>query len=128
MRVEINLVTIWTEAIEPMKHFYHSILGFPITNDLGTYVEFHNPGVRFALCQRTVMHQYSEEYKTTAQGQSFELAFPCDSVQDLDQSYERLLEQGAKGIHPPRNMPWNQRTALFADPEGNIHELFTELT
>ena len=27
-------------------------------------------------------------------------------------------------IKEPQNMPWNQRTALFADPDGNIHEIF----
>jgi len=24
-------------------------------------------------------------------------------------------------------MPWNQRTAFIADPDGNIHEIFADL-
>ena len=127
MIAKISLVTIWTDNMEPMKMFYNEVLGFKIINDLGEYVEFENEGVRFAICLRSVMHSYSDEFKTKSHGQSFELAFPCKSVEELDKSYWALIEGGAKGIHEPTNMPWNQRTALFSDPDGNIHEIFTEL-
>ena len=127
MKPEINLITIWTENIEGMKVFYDKILGFPIINDLGEYVEFENEGVRFAICMRSVMYPYSDKFKEKAGGQNFELAFPCGSAEELDNTYTALLEKGVTGIHEPENMPWKQRTALFADPDGNIHELFTEL-
>jgi len=127
MRAEINLVTIWTDNIENMKAFYSETMGFKIINDLGDYVEFENTGVRFAICNRSVMFEYSDLFKVRSSGQGFELAFPCDSVEELDESYRTLIRNGAKGIHEPQNMPWRQRTALFADPDGNIHEIFTEL-
>ena len=127
MLEEINLITIWTDKIEAMKVFYNEILGFKVKNDLGEYVEFQNKGVRFAICKRSVMHDYSDIFKEKNAGQGFELAFPCDSVKELDKTYETLLSKGVKGIHEPKNMPWNQRTALFSDPDGNIHEIFTEL-
>jgi len=127
MRAEINLVTIWTDNIENMKAFYSETMGFKIINDLGDYVEFENTGVRFAICNRSVMFEYSDLFKVRHSGQGFELAFPCDSVEELDESYRTLIRNGAKGIHEPQNMPWRQRTALFADPDGNIHEIFTEL-
>lgn len=124
---KINLVTIWTDNIEPMKNFYNDVMGFEIINDLGEYVEFKNEGVRFSLCERKVMVNFSDEYKIKANGQRFELAFPCESVEDVDQSYTILLDKGAVGVKSPQNMPWNQRTALFEDPDGNIHELFCDL-
>jgi catechol 2,3-dioxygenase-like lactoylglutathione lyase family enzyme len=127
MKAKISLITIWTDNINEMKAFYNEVLGFKIKNDLGEYVEFENDGVRFAICLRSVMYPYTNRYKEHSVGQSFELAFPCQSIDELDQSYERLITSGAIGIHEPKNMPWNQRTALFADPDGNIHELFTEL-
>jgi hypothetical protein len=34
---------------------------------------------------------------------------------------------GATPVHQPQNMPRNQRAALFADPDGNIHEIFAEI-
>jgi len=127
MKAKINLITIWTDDIEKMKTFYKVVLGFKIINDLDDYVEFNNDGVRFAICKRTVMYNFSEDYKQERKGQAFELAFPCDSPDEVDQSYKALLEKGAEGVHEPQDMPWSQRTAMFADPDGNIHEIFAEL-
>ena len=127
MEAKISLVTIWTNNIKVMKKFYTEVLGFSVEMDLGDYVEFKNEGVRFAICMRDVMYSYSEDYKKQAIGQSFELAFPCKNPEDVDKSYELLIANGAIPIHKPQNMPWNQRTALFADPDGNIHEIFADL-
>ncbi|HBI94603.1 MAG TPA: glyoxalase [Terrisporobacter glycolicus] len=127
MKPEINLVTIWTDEIDKMKNFYNQVLGFRIKNDLGDYVEFENNGVRFAICLRNVMEGYSNEYTKKATGQSFELAFPCENPNDVDKSFNKLIAMGAISIQEPQNMPWNQRTALFADPDGNIHEIFAEI-
>ena len=127
MKPEINLITIWTNDIEKMRGFYNQVLGFKIKNDLGNYVEFESNGVRFAICMRNVMDIYSSEYDKKTSGQAFELAFPCENPKDVDESYKQLVAMGAVPIHEPQNMPWNQRTALFADPDGNIHEIFAEI-
>ncbi|MEG0309101.1 MAG: VOC family protein [Clostridium sp.] len=127
MRAEINLITIWTNDIDRMKNFYNKVLGFKIKNDLGNYVEFENSGVRFAICMREVMYNYSNEYEKEVCGQAFELAFPCENSGDVDKSFKELVAMGATPIHEPQDMPWNQRTALFADPDGNIHEIFAEI-
>lgn len=127
MKAKINLITIWTDEIEKIKNFYRDVLGFEVINDLGEYVEFSNEGVRFAICKRSVMYDSSDEYKVKSAGQAFELAFPCDSVEDVDISYKKIIDKGAKEVQEPKNMPWSQRTALFADPDGNIHEIFAEL-
>lgn len=127
MKPVINLITIWTDDISKMKTFYNEVLGFKIKNDLGNYVEFENNGVRFAICLRNVMYDYSSEYTKKTVGQGFELAFPCESPDDVDKTFNRLIDMGATPIHEPQNMPWDQRTALFADHDGNIHEIFAEL-
>lgn len=127
MKAEINLITIWTNDIDTMRKFYNEVLGFKIKSDLGNYVEFENSGVRFAICMREVMYDYSKEYEKEPLGQGFELAFPCKNPNYVDKSFNELIEMGAALIQSPKNMPWNQRTALFADPDGNIHEIFAEL-
>lgn len=127
MKAQISLITIWTNTILPMKHFYSKVLGFKILNDLGDYIEFQNEGVRFALCVRSVMFDHSEDYKLEPSGQTFELAFPCDTIEDVDSTYSIITTLGATPVQDPTDMPWNQRSALFADPDGNIHEIFCEL-
>lgn len=127
MKSQINLITIWTNDIDKMKNFYNQVLGFRIENDLGNYVEFENDGARFAICMRNVMYVYSSEYRKESFGQGFELAFPCENPNDVDKSFKELISKGAISVHEPQDMPWNQRTALFADPDGNIHEIFAEI-
>ncbi len=127
MNAQINLVTIWTDDVHRMKKFFNDVIGFDVVNDLGTYVEFANEGVRFAICSRSVMTTFSSEYAQAAKGQSLELAFPCDDVEDLEETYSYLLSMGVEGVMPPTDMPWHQRTALFKDPDGNIHEIFTDI-
>ena len=129
MNGQIALITILTDDVKRLADFYQSVLGFQILQDLGQYVELVNPGVRFAICARSVMESATgnEEFNEPRSGQCFELAFPVDSVDEVDQAYADIIRKGALSIRPPANMPWNQRTAFFADPDGYIHELFADL-
>lgn len=129
MRGKIALITILTDDAPSLLQFYRDVLGFQVENDLGEYVEFANEGVRFAICARSIMEQATghSSFAEPRGGQSFELAFPLDTPEELDQAYAEVVAKGATPIQAPANMPWGQRTAFFADPEGNIHELFAEL-
>ena len=40
-----------------MKDFYSEILGFKVIEDLDSYVELRNRGVRFAICTLEVMYE-----------------------------------------------------------------------
>ena len=126
---KIALITILTNDVRRLVNFYHSVLGFQILEDMGQYVELVNPGVRFAICARSVMENATghTDFHEPRSGQSFELAFPLGSASEVDLAYDYIINMGANPIQPPTNMPWNQRTAFFTDPDGNIHELFAEL-
>ncbi|MFP4457692.1 MAG: VOC family protein, partial [Clostridia bacterium] len=47
--------------------------------------------------------------------------------EDLESTYQDFKEKDVKFISPPKTMPWGQKTALFKDPDGNVHEIFTEI-
>lgn len=129
MRATIDLLTLWTDEIETMKAFYRDVLGFPVLQDSEKYVEFINESVRFTICDRDVMREIlgEREFGAAASGQIIEFAFPCATAEEVDLTYVDLISRGASPVQPPANMPWNQRTAYFADPDGNIHEIFTDL-
>lgn len=129
MKPKIALITVLTNDVPRLVTFYRDVLGFSVLTELESYVEFESEGVRFSICDRTTMHQVTHHTSFTdaKSGQAFELAFPVDDPNAVDQTYEQVVSKGATPIHPPTNMPWNQRAAFFADPEGNIHELFAEL-
>ena len=127
MKGRIGLVTILTDDVPSMKSFYKDVLGFEVNEDLGDYVEFVNEGVRFAVCTRHVMHEGTKHpsYRVPGTGQAFELAFPLDSPEEVDRAYDEVVSKGATPVKGPEMMPWGRRTAFFADPEGNIHELYS---
>lgn len=126
--MKIGLITILTNNIESMKGFYSNVLGFKILEDLGNYVEFENEGVRFALCTRKVMkiHTAHESYSHNSTGQSFELALPAGSPENVDKLYNEIVHNGATPIKAPEMMPWGRKTGFIADPDGNIHEIYSD--
>ncbi len=127
MSGRIGLITILTTDIAEMKLFYSDVMGFPCIEDLGNYVEFRNKGVRFALTTSEVMYEGTEHesYNEGAKGQRFELAFPLSSAEEVGKVYDEIVGKGATPIKAPELMPWGRTTAFFADPEGNIHELYS---
>jgi uncharacterized glyoxalase superfamily protein PhnB len=126
---KVALITLLTDNMPAMLRFYRDVLGFQVKNDQGKYVEFENDGVRFAICSRLIMKSVTghASYRQAKAGQSFELAFPLDTPEEVDQVYADILTKGAKPIMAPATMSWGHRTAFFADPDGNIHELFAVL-
>ena len=129
MNGKIALITILTDNVPPLVQFYQDVLGFKVKTQNGDYVEFHNQDVRFAICSRAVMYEATghSSYKEAQRGQLFGLAFPCNTVEEVDRTYDKIIEMGAIPIKNPSYMPWNQRTGFFADPEGNVHEVFADL-
>jgi len=126
---QIALITILTDDVPRLTAFYRDVMGFTVKQDLGVYVEFHNAGVRFAICARSILYEASGHvsHMEAHHGQAFELAFPCGEPAEVDRIYAKIVAQGATPVHAPADMPWGQRTAMFADPDGNIHELFADL-
>ncbi len=126
---QIALITILTDDVPRLTAFYRDVLQFEVKQDAGGFVEFHHDGVRFAICARSILHEASghASYAEAHRGQCFELAFPCSEPAEVDRKYAEIVARGAAPIHAPADMPWGQRTAMFADPDGNIHELFADL-
>lgn len=130
MTLKIDMIGVITHQFEEMLQFYTEVMGFKVMLKMDEFAEFEHDGVRFALSTAKVMQEATglEEFSEPKKGHSFELAFRLDDAEALDTAYQDLLAKGAKGVKGPSDMPWQQRTAFFADPDGNIHELFTDLT
>ena len=125
--VRIGLVTIVTTRLAEMKSFYEETLGFECVEELEGYVEFRSVGVRFALTTDKVMYTATghSSFLESKSGQRFELVFPILNENLVGEYYDRLIASGASSVAPPQLMPWGRVTAFFADPDGNIHELYS---
>jgi len=129
MTPRINMIGIITSNFDTMLAFYRDTLGFDITLQMDEFAEFKSDGVRLALSTTQVMaHATGEEsYTEKKAGHAFELAFDAGSPAAVDTDFATLVAKGATAIKEPSDMPWGQRTAFFADPDGNIHEIFANL-
>jgi len=127
MKGAIGLITILTDDIETMKTFYRDVMGFEVIENLGNYVELASEGVRFAICMRQVLLESTEHpsYGVIPRGHSFELAFPVGSPDDVDRVYREIVAKGATPVKEPEMMPWMRKTAFIADPDDNIHEIYS---
>ena len=128
MQGKIALITILTDDVPRLVAFYRDVLGFVTENPRDDMTEFVSEGVRFAICNRTELVEatHHPSFREPARGQAFELAFPMPTPDDVDRTYAEIIAIGATPIQSPATMPWGQRTAFFADPDGNIHELFAD--
>ncbi len=128
MEGKIALITILTDDVPRLVAFYRDVLGFVAENPIDNYTEFRSEGVRFAVCGRAILAETTHDprFSEPTRGQAFELAFPLPTRDDVDRAYAEITANGATPVQPPATMPWGQRTAFFADPDGNIHELFAD--
>lgn len=129
MKPSIDLVSIVTNNFNEMSDFYSKVLAFPVKLEMDSYIEFEMAGVRFSITTSKVMQTAIglSDYNAKKDSHSFELAFKVEKPESVDTEYKKLREKGVNCIKEPQTMPWNQRTAFFSDPDGNIHEIYADL-
>lgn len=117
---------LFVENMENMIKFYRDVLGFEIKEELDTSnVYLKKDGTLFLLYGRKDFEKMTNreyEYVKGLNGH-FELALYVDTFDEVDETYNRIIKQGAKPILEPITEPWGQRTCYIADPEGNLIEI-----
>jgi len=129
MRSKIGSVTLLADDALGLVKFYCETLGFDVKSAYDDHIELENDGVRFIVCSRSFMASVTghPSYEDTKRGQVFALMFPLRTHDQVDEMYADVVAKGAMPVQPPTTMPWGQRAAFFADPEGNIHQLLADL-
>jgi catechol 2,3-dioxygenase-like lactoylglutathione lyase family enzyme len=109
--------------------FYRRLgLEIPDTSDGEPHVEVALPGgVRLLFDTVDTIRSFDPEWSPPRGSQRIDLAFACDSPDDVDATYARLTEAGYDGHRPPWNAFWGQRYAVVRDPDGNGVDLFAAL-
>lgn len=109
-----------------MVAFYRDVLGFTIDwDETSPFAEFHHEGVRFAMYPRTRLKDWLGTAPTYPSGLngSFSLAFDVPRFLDVDEKFLELVSGGATMVRSPYDASWGQRTAVVADPDGNLIEI-----
>ena len=123
-------ITVLADDVQGLAEFYRDALGLRVEVLEDRYVAFGGEGIRFAIFSRAGMgpntHDHPD-YRKPFTGQAFELNFECRSVDDVRSRFAHIVANGGRPIAEPAEMHWGHFTGFFADPEGNIHSLFTVL-
>ncbi len=129
MSVKFDMIGIYVDDLIKMVDFYKNAIGLEIDwNGEGPYAEFKHEGIRFSMFSRKGLPQLlgvTPEFPKKLNG-TFELAINVGDPKNVDLKYDEIISRGGKEIYPPRDEPWNMRSAMLTDPEGNIIEIASD--
>ncbi|MBE0687887.1 MAG: VOC family protein [Anaerolineaceae bacterium] len=129
MGTKFDMIGIFVDDIHKMVDFYKNIIGLEIDwNGEGPYGEFKHEGIRFSMYSRKELPQLLGTTLETPKklNDTFELAINVGDPKNVDTKYLEIISKGGNEIYPPRDEPWNMRSAMVADPEGNIIEIASD--
>ena len=107
-----------------MRHFYGTVLGLPILQELGPqWIAYRIGSTTLALTERGLMF---DDEPTPAGMLSVQLAFRV-SPQMVDACAAEFGTHGVRIVSPPTDQPWGHRTLFVRDPDGNIIEVYAEI-
>ena len=125
----LDYVVLICNDLQPMKHFYHEIMGFPIHLETESWIEMRVGSMLLTLSKRDRPFVGSAVPDDSA---AVQLAFRV-APQEVQSCYEELLAQGVEIVQAPQIINprvwqyWKHRTLGFKDPEGNLLEIYAEI-
>lgn len=120
---QLTYVILLCEDLERMKAFYTDLLPFTVETDLPTAVALRAGPVLLGLRKRTRDYD-GRGVRPDVPG--VQLAFLVEP-DEVAVCYEQLKAQGVMILEPPTDQPRGHRTVYFADPEGNVLEVYAEI-
>ena len=123
------MIDIFVQDIHKMVAFYRDVLGLAIDWDgQGPYAEFKHEGIRVSMFARSELPRLlgqAPEFPARLNG-TFELAINVGAPANVDEKYNTIVAAGGTPIYDPRDEPWKMRSAMLADPEGNLIEIASD--
>lgn len=119
----VSYVIVLCEDIEGMKAFYRRVFPFVVDSESETSLALRAGSVLLGLRQRTRDYDGSGVRPDLP---GVQLAFLV-SPDQVAVCYEQLLALGVEILDPPADQPRGHRTVYFADPEGNMLEVYAEI-
>ena len=117
---------LFVKDMATMIRLYRDVLGFEIKEEENTdNVYLVKDGTLFLLYGRKDFETLTGkryEYLKGINAHS-EMALYVDSFSQVDEEYQKAIDNGATSLLEPTTEPWGQRTCFIADPEGNIIEI-----
>jgi lactoylglutathione lyase len=125
--MKLDMIGLFVVDMKTMVRFYSETVGFEVKagGPDDAYTEFTGAGIRFSMFKRVLLPGILGQTPGYPQGLNgtMELAVNVGSKENVDATYARMVAGGAKSVYAPRDEPWKMRSAMIADPEGNLIEI-----
>lgn len=121
---KIDGVVLFVQDLNACMVFYRDVLGLPITFNDEVSFAFRLEEQDFVLLERTAAVPMIGEKALAFHNQTSHRVLLCVGVEDVNSTYQALTAKGLTFIQSPVDQAWGRRTAYFADPEGNLWELW----
>jgi len=120
---QLTYVIILCDDLARMKTFYQDLFAFAVNSESATSLALRAGAVLLGLRQRTRNY---DGVGVRAELPGVQIAFLV-SLPEVDQCYAELVAKGVTILEPPTDQPRGHRTVYFADPEGNMLEVYAEI-
>ena len=120
---QLDYAIVLCEDLDRMKAFYRDLFDFPIASESATGLTFQAGAVKVSLRQRTRGY---DGQGTRSELPGVQLAFLV-APDEVARCYEQLVAKSVEILEPPTDQPRGHRTVYFADPEGNMLEIYAEI-
>ena len=122
---QLEYTILFARNLPRMREFYERTMKFPIDHELGPqWISYRIGNTLLTLTERGLLfHDPSPPAGTLG----VQLAFRVD-LEDVDRWTAALEAQGVAMVLPPTDQPWGHRTVFFRDPDGNMLEVFADIS
>ena len=127
--MKFNMIGLFVGDMGKMVSFYRDTMGMECEWDgKSSYAEFRHDGIRFSMYERKLLPSLlgKEPDYTEGLNGTFELAINVGNPSNVDKTFVDFVAKGAKPVYEPRDEPWKMRSAMVADPEGNLIEIASD--
>lgn len=111
--------------------FYRDVMGFDVAwgDENGRYADFRAGEAMVALYDRRLMAEAVGAAGRPADADAQDRVAVIFAVEDVDAVWERFKARGVQFVTEPHDRPdWGIRTAHFRDPDGNLIEIYRDLS
>lgn len=124
MQPRLNIVSLGVKNLQKSKAFYKNALDWnPATASDDKIVFYNHGGIVLALYP---LDKLAEDAGIPSKRSGFSgvtLAINQDSKEAVDETFQKVVEKGAKALVTPRETFWGGYDAYFADPDGHAWEI-----
>ncbi|MDD3403571.1 MAG: VOC family protein [Hespellia sp.] len=129
MLTKINDICLFVKDFQGALKFYTEKFGFQVKRlqpdeKNPNYAEFEFHGTAVTLWDKKGLCEVVDHKYIDGEGHHFMIAVKVDTLQDVDDISEELIENGVHCIKEPTTYGFGSRAAYFQDFEGNVWEVF----